>query len=323
MSGEELTNLLKQLTEGKVAQEARIAAQNTRIEQLLEAIKNPPQVDPDAVRKEQVLKITQNFNKSKRLKPYKVTHDVKLFMKMFDEEIINMRAGVGLNDDLRKEEWVPIFRSSLEFPVVDRIKVILLGKQKTWENIEIAELKKIMTDEFGSRQTDVAQVLNLFGQHRLVKKPDETVSEFYFRWQQNIPENMKPDSVDLKPYKDFVDLIHRSLFYIALNDEDLQKALSDMKEADPTLSKYLQEACMAENRRNTFQNIAKSAVSSESKGVSISKFESKKNWTKAEKSVTQEVKPKDTTKTGDTNAKYGQNQKSNKKYTHRSKEVML
>ena len=111
----------------------------------------------------------------------------------------------------------------LDFPVVDRVKVILLGKNKTWENIEIAELKTIMTEEFGSRQTDVAQVLNLFGQHRLVKKPDETVSEFYFRWQQNIPENMKPDSADMKPYKDFVDLIHRSLFYIALNDETFKK----------------------------------------------------------------------------------------------------
>ena len=132
MSGEEVKDLLSKLVEGKREQDARI-------EQLMEAIKSPPQADADAVRKEQVLKITQNFNKSKRLKPYKVTHDVKLFMKMFDEEIINMKAGVGLTDDLKKEEWVPIFRASLEFPVVDRVKVILLGKNKTWENIEIAD----------------------------------------------------------------------------------------------------------------------------------------------------------------------------------------
>ena len=183
MSEEALKELLKQLVAGK-------RDQDTRIQELLTAIKSPPPVDADTVRKEQVLKITQNFNKAKRLKPYKVTHDIKLFLRMFDEEIINMRASVGLKEDLKKEEWVPIFRASLDFPVVDRVKVILLGKNKTWENIEIAELKTIMTEEFGSRQTDVAQVLNLFGQHRLVKKPDETVSEFYFRWQQNIPENM-------------------------------------------------------------------------------------------------------------------------------------
>ena len=309
MAEEALKELLTTLVAGK-------RDQDDRIQELLTAIKSPPPVDADTVRKEQVLKITQNFNKAKRLKPYKVTHDIKLFLKMFDEEIINMKAGVGLKDDLKKEEWVPIFRASLDFPVVDRVKVILTGKNKTWENIDIAELKVIMNDEFGSRQTDVAQVLNLFGQHRLVKRPDETVSEFYFRWQQNIPENMKPDGDQVQTYKDYVDLINRSLFYIALNDEDLQKALSDLKDANPTLSKYLEEACMAENRRNSFKNIAKSAVSSENRGVTISKFESKKWISKSEKSSTQGAKSKDTTKTGDTNAKYGdkgQNQKSNKK----------
>ena len=193
MSEEALKDLLTQLVTGKQDQDARF-------QELLTAIKNPPVVEAQTIRKEQVLKITQNFNKAKRLKPYKVTHDIKLFMKMFDEEIINMKAGVGLKVDLRKEEWVPIFRSSLEFPVVDRVKVILTGKNKTWENIEIAELKVIMNDEFGSRQTDVAQVLNLFGQHRLVKRPDETVSEFYFRWQQNIPEFMKPEGVVVQTY---------------------------------------------------------------------------------------------------------------------------
>ena len=143
---------------------------------MLEALKAPA-VDANQVRKDQVLKITQNFNKVKKFK-YKVTHDVKLFLKMFDEEIINARASVGLNDELRKEEWIPIFRASLDFPVVERVKVLLTGKGKTWENIEIKDLRTLMIDEFGSRQTDVAQVLNLFGQHRLVKKPDETVSEF-------------------------------------------------------------------------------------------------------------------------------------------------
>ena len=126
MSEEALKELLKQLVAGK-------RDQDTRIQELLTAIKSPPPVDADTVRKEQVLKITQNFNKAKRLKPYKVTHDIKLFLRMFDEEIINMRASVGLKEDLKKEEWVPIFRASLDFPVVDRVKVILLGKNKTWE----------------------------------------------------------------------------------------------------------------------------------------------------------------------------------------------
>ena len=169
-----LKELLSQLVEAKVDNDTKLQQANTKIEELLQAIKSPAPIDAAQLRKDQVLKITQNFNKAKRLKPYKVTHDVKLFLKMFDEEIINARASVGLKEELEKAEWVPIFRASLDFPVVDRVKVILLGKNKTWENIEINELKAIMTEEFGSRQTDVAQVLNLFGQHRLVKKPDET-----------------------------------------------------------------------------------------------------------------------------------------------------
>ena len=147
MSEEVLKDLLSQLVTGK-------KDQDTRLEQLLAAIKSPPPVEADTVRKEQVLKITQNFNKAKRLKPYKVTHDIKLFLRMFDEEMINMRASVGLKDELKKEEWVPIFRASLDFPVVDRVKVLLLGKAKTWDSIEIAELKTLMTEELAAdRQT--------------------------------------------------------------------------------------------------------------------------------------------------------------------------
>ena len=221
-----LKELLASLVAGK-------QEQDERFKELLAALKDPAP-DPVVVRKDQVMKITSNFNKAKKLKQYKVTHDIKLFLKMFDEEIVNMRAAVGLADELNKAEWVPIFRASLDFPVVDRVKVLLTGKNKTWANVEIAELKTIMRDEFGSKQTDVAQVLTLFGPNRLVKKTDETVAEFYFRWQQNIPENMKPDGV--QAHKDCVDLINRSLFYIALNDEDLQKALSDIKEANPNLT---------------------------------------------------------------------------------------
>ena len=117
---------------------------------------------------------------------------------------------------------------------------------------------------------------------------------------------MKPS--DLAGYKEFVDLIDRSLFYIALDDEVLQKALSDLKDPKPTLTKYFEEACMAENRRLSFQNIAKSSVSTENKGVTISKWDvsqTKKWGNKSEKSSTQGVKHKDVTKTGENNANFG------------------
>ena len=300
MAEEKLQDLLTRMVNKSEEQDARIEA-------LLQAIKNPPAPAANVLRAEKVQKITFNISKSKRLKPYKVTQDIKLFLKIFDEELVNMKAAVGLDDQLTKEEYVPIFRSCLEFPVVERVKVVLTGKGKTWDTITIAELTTLMKDEFSSKQTDVANVLALFGPNRLVKKSDESVSEFFFRWQQNIPEIMKP--TDENGYKDFVDLIDRSMFYIALDDEFLQKALSDLKDAKPTLKKYFEEACNAENRRLSFQNISKSSVSTENKGVTISKWDASqtKKWgNKSEKSSTQGVKHKnDVTKTGENNAKFG------------------
>ena len=64
MAEEALKELLTQLVDGK-------RDQDDRIQELLTAIKSPPPVDADTVRKEQVIKITQNFNKAKRLTPYK------------------------------------------------------------------------------------------------------------------------------------------------------------------------------------------------------------------------------------------------------------
>ena len=172
MDEDKLTDLLTRLVTGKEEQDARMEA-------LLQAIKNPPSPAAAALKAEKVQKITFNISKSKRLKPYKVTQDIKLFLKIFDEELVNMKAAVGLDDQLTKEEYVPIFRSCLEFPVVERVKVILTAKGKTWDDITVAELTTLMKEEFGSKQTDVANVLALFGPNRLVKKSDESVSEFF------------------------------------------------------------------------------------------------------------------------------------------------
>ena len=113
----EVKDLLAALVDGKQEQDARMAEQaarmaeqDARMAELLAAIKNPPAPAAATVRAEQVMKITSNINKSKRLKPFKVTQDIKLFLKLFDEELINMKAAVGLDDPLAKEEWVPIFQ---------------------------------------------------------------------------------------------------------------------------------------------------------------------------------------------------------------------
>ena len=126
---------------------------------------------------------------------------------------------------------------------------------------------------------------------------------------------MKP--TDNAGYKDFVDLIHRSMFYISLEDEFLQKALSDMKEPNPDIKKYFDEACNAESRRLSFQDISKSSTSVENKGVTISHVSNKKKWVKSDKSGTQGVKHKTDVSTHGDNAKFGDKGQNNKTFQTR------
>ena len=106
----------------------------------------------------------------------------------------------------------------------------------TWATVTIANLHKLMKEEFGAKHTDVANVLKQFGPSRLVKSSDKSVQDFYFEWSQAIPEVMKP-STDAE-LKEFADLIHRAMFYFSLNDTYLQQALSDLKTPNPTCLLY-------------------------------------------------------------------------------------
>ena len=64
------------------------------------------------------------------------------------------------------------------------------------------------------------------------------------------------------------------MFYISLKDKYLQQALSDLKDDNPTLKTYLDEAVSAESKRECFQDIAISSSSLDSSGgVTISKWD--------------------------------------------------
>ena len=121
-----------------------------------------------------------------------------------------------------------------------------------------------MIAEFGIKHTDVASVLSQFGPSRLSKSSDQTVSEFYYDWHSQIPNIMKPSTDD--EYKNLADLILRAMFYISLNDKYLQQALSDLKDDNPTLKTYLDEAVSAESKRKCFQDIAVSSSCLDSSG---------------------------------------------------------
>ena len=178
----------------------------------------PAAVAAEAIRAEKVQKLALNMRKSNRFKIFKVTtdSDIKLFIKKFDEELKSLKVMVGIDGNLTKEEYIPIFRASLDFSVIERVEQVLTKNNKTWADLSIEDLTKLMKDEFGSKQTDVANVLKQFGPSRLTKSQDQSVQEFYFQWGQAIPEIMKPDSEQER--KDFVDLIHRAMYYISLDD---------------------------------------------------------------------------------------------------------
>ena len=200
--------------------------------QLMEHLKNPAPIslvpaapNVENIRKEKIQTIILNIRKSNRLKPYKgnTDNDIELFLKKFTEELNTIKVLVGINNELTRDEYVPLFRSCLDYPVVERVTQVLTSKNKTWDNVTIEELKLYMKSEFGSRQTDVANVLKMFGPSRLTKRKYESAADHYFRFQQNIPECMKPVSDEDKD--NYIDLVNRAMYFISLEDEYLQKEL--------------------------------------------------------------------------------------------------
>ena len=186
---EELLNLMVSKSE---EQQAQILQQQNQITDLLQAIRvqepvrvnvQPVAIAADVIRAEKVQKLALNMRKSNRFKPFKVTSDsdIKLFIKKFDEELKSLKAMVGIDNNLTKEEYIPIFRASLDFSVIERVGQVLTKNAKTWDDLSIDDLVKLMKEEFGSKQTDVANVLKQFGPSRLTKSPDQSVQEFYFQ----------------------------------------------------------------------------------------------------------------------------------------------
>ena len=129
-------------------------------------------------------------------------------------------------------------------------------------------------DEFGSKETNASAVLIQFGPNRCKKTPEQKVSEFYHVWSERLPNCMNPEAADEKTK--FVDLIKRALFYFCLEDKFLQEQLCNLKDDDITLKKFLDEACVAEQKRKSFQEIGLSSSHLDSSaGVSVNRWEVK------------------------------------------------
>ena len=188
----------------------------------------PAPLDQNAVRTEKVQRLAMSMRKSNRVKIFKASgeSDINIFLKRFNEELVTLKKMVGINDNLSRQEYVPIFRASLEFSVIERIDQVFMKdpiNPKSWGTFDIVDLHKLMKEEFGAKHTYVANVLKQFGPSRLIKSADKKVQDIYYEWSLSIPEIMKPETDQDR--KEFVDLIHRSMYYISLDNTGCFKSL--------------------------------------------------------------------------------------------------
>merc|ERR1711954_242481 len=99
-----------------------------------------------------------------------------------------------------------------------------------------------------------------------------SVSEYYHLWLERIPDFMSPSTNDERVK--FVDLIMLSMFYLGLEDTYLQQQICDHKDDNPSLKKFFDIACEAEQKRKSFQAIGVSSSQLDSSaGLSISKVD--------------------------------------------------
>ena len=131
-----------------------------------------------------------------------------------------------------------------------------------------------MIAEFGKKESDVSAILIQFGPNRFKKLPDMSVATFYHKWNDQLPPCMEAtdDNADNK----FMDLVKRSLFYFCLDDEYLQEQLCQLKDDNLTLKKFFDEACLAEQRKKSYNEIKASGSQLDSSGgISVNRWEAR------------------------------------------------
>ena len=143
-----------------------------------------------------------------------------------------------------------------------------------WTTISNEDLCKLLIEQFGQKEPDLAALLKCFGANRYKETPNVDVLNHYCRWWEQIPLCLKP--TDEASRENFVDLVQRTLFYFSLDDNGLQKKLSDIPESEQTLLKLYETAILAESQCVHYQEAnEKSSILDASSSISVSKFDGK------------------------------------------------
>ena len=101
-------------------------AQQDQIAGLVDAIKQMPGIaapiqvavaaaaaDPVAIRADKIQRIVLGLRKSNRIKDFKHHKDsnIRLWIKKFEEEIKSIKTMIGIDAELTRDKYVPIFRA--------------------------------------------------------------------------------------------------------------------------------------------------------------------------------------------------------------------
>ena len=190
----------------------------------IRAVVQPPRQDPQEIRAEKLQRLTLALRKSNKIKDFKdvLETDIRQWLKKFDFEIIALKRLVGIVDDLTKDEYIPLIKDKLDYSIIKRLDAIFEQRVPIleWNQISKEDLHKCLIKEFRPKDTDISQVLAQFGPNRFRKASNMTVSDFYYRWVEQLPEILKPNS-EAERIK-YVDLMNRSLFYFCLDDPYIQ-----------------------------------------------------------------------------------------------------
>merc|ERR1712240_967635 len=110
----------------------------------------------------------------------------------------------------------------------------------------------------------------------------------------------------------YKNLMNRSMYFISLDDDYLQKEVSNLKTANPTIKTYFDEVVSAEGRQNTYNDITKSSTSTEPSGVIAVSYLSNKDKNGNKTGAKQkEFVPKKNAKGEKQNTNLEQNQSKN------------
>ena len=238
----------------------------------------PPAKSAEEIRKEKTTNVYQNLQKTPKIKDFKLStqENIREWLLKISNTIESLSTAVNIKvTEIKDVEYVNMIKSKLDYVIISELNLKFAARDPAlkWETITKAELNAILIDQFGIREPEVSAVLRIFGSNRLKKANNIDVRNFYAKWWEDLPLYLKP--TDAAGNKKLVDLIHRTSFYFALDDQYIQKKLSDIPENEQNLQKFHEEAIKVESQRLHFQQVSeKGNILEGSTGMSVNKVES-------------------------------------------------